>query len=191
MECIVACDVGNPLLGENGAAAIFGPQKGATPEQVVQLEQGLCELVHKTHREDLADQPGAGAAGGSGFGMMAFFGATLRSGIEIVIDAVKLRQRLTGADLCITGEGKFDSQSLAGKTTIGVARFCKEMNIPCVIIAGAIGPGAGEAIEQGITAYFSLCDQPMNLEQAIASAPQLLSSTAANIIRLAFHHRSR
>jgi glycerate kinase len=184
IEFIVACDVGNPLLGENGAAAIFAPQKGANAQQVAQLEQGLTELVRRTGRADLADPPGAGAAGGLGFGMMLFFGATLRPGIEIVIEATRLRARLKGADLCITGEGKLDAQSLAGKTTIGVAQVCKEMGIPCIAIAGSIGPGAEKSLDQGVIAYFSVCDGPIDLSEAIARAPELICATAANIIRL-------
>src|SRR5450432_201246 len=135
IEFIVACDVGNPLLGPDGAAPIFGPQKGATPEQIDQLESGLTRLLEKTGRHDLANLPGAGAAGGLGFGMMAFFNATLRPGIDIITEAIGLRERLRGADLCITGEGSFDTQSLAGKTTIGVARICKELDVHCIALA--------------------------------------------------------
>jgi glycerate kinase len=191
IEFIVACDVGNPLLGENGAANIFGPQKGATPEQVAHLEEGLSKLVERTGRADLADQPGAGAAGGLGFGMMAFFGAALRPGIDIVIEATRLRERLAGADLCITGEGKFDAQSLAGKTTIGVARLCHEMNIPCIAIAGSIGAGAEQSFEHGITSYFSICDHPMGLNEAIERAPELIKSQAANILRAQISNQRR
>src|SRR5262249_28289910 len=128
--------------------------------------------------------PGAGAAGGLGFGMMAFFGAALRPGIDIVIEATRLRERLAGADLCISGEGKFDAQSLAGKTTIGVARLCREMNIPCIAIAGAIGPGAAQSLEEGITSYFSICDAPMELSDAISRAPELIKSCATNVLRV-------
>jgi glycerate kinase len=184
IEFIVACDVGNPLLGPDGAAPIFGPQKGASPEQIDLLEMGLERLVEKTHRRDLADRPGAGAAGGLGFGMMAFFDAALKPGIEIVMDAVKLRERLAGADLCITGEGRLDAQSLAGKTAIGVARVCKEMNIPCVAICGSIGPGAEAAAEEGITSSFSIMQEPMTLEQAIADASNLVAQTATKVMQL-------
>src|SRR5262245_19013546 len=171
IEFTVACDVGNPLLGPEGAAAIFGPQKGATPEQVDQLEAGLSRLVEKTGRHDLADQPGAGAAGGLGFGMMAFFNATLRPGIQIMLDALKLRDRLKGADLCITGEGKLDAQSLAGKTSIGVAQLCKEMNIPCIALAGAVDRQIETmANQQGLTASFAIARGPASLEDSISSA---------------------
>ena len=172
------------LLGPDGAAPIFGPQKGATPEQIDQLEAGLARLVEKSGRHDLADVPGAGAAGGLGFGMMAFFGARLLPGIEIVMDALHLRERLRGADLCITGEGKLDSQSLAGKTPIGIARLCKEMNVPCVALAGTIGPGADKAKDEGLTAYFSIIDKPMTLADAMIHAPELLTNAAESVTRL-------
>ena len=184
IEIVVACDVGNPLFGPDGAAAIFGPQKGATPQQVVQLDHALERLAERTGALHLAQVPGAGAAGGLGFGMLAFFGATLRSGIEIVMDASRFRQRLAGADLCITGEGQFDAQSLGGKTTIGVARLCKEAGVPCIVLAGAVADGAEVSLDHGVRAYFSICNRPMSLEDAVRDAGSLLAATAANVLRL-------
>src|SRR5207248_661995 len=151
-----------------------GPQKGATHEQIEELEAGLRRLVERTGLQEIAAAPGAGAAGGLGFGMMAFFGATLRPGIDIVIEATRLRERLPGADLCITGEGKLDAQSLAGKTPLGVARLCRELNVPCIVLAGTIGQGAEPALEEGVTSYFSICDGPISLESAMTRAPELL-----------------
>jgi len=180
----VACDVSNVLFGPNGAAPIFGPQKGATPQQVALLDGALEQLAVRTDRLDVAQTPGAGAAGGLGFGMMAFFDATLRSGIEIVAEAAHLRQRLAGADVCFTGEGCLDGQSAAGKTAVGVARICQSLNIPCIALAGAIGPGAEQALSQGLDAYFAVGDRPMSLDEAMAEAPRLLASTAANLMRL-------
>src|SRR3954470_22857690 len=142
IEFVVACDVGNPLLGPNGAARIFGPQKGATPEQIRTLESGLRALVERTGCHEKAEAPGAGAAGGLGFGMLVFFGATLKPGIDIVLDATKLKERLADADLCITGEGRLDSQTVQGKTVCGVSRACRENNVPCIALAGTIGEGA-------------------------------------------------
>lgn len=183
IEFVVACDVGNPLLGPNGAAPIFGPQKGATPDHVDLLESGLARLVEKTGRNDLASVPGAGAAGGLGFGMLVFFGAALRPGIDIVIDAVKLRERLKDADLCITGEGRLDSQSLAGKTTIGVARLCKEMGIPCVALAGSIADDVRQpARDEGLAAAFSIAPGPITLADAMVNAEELLASTAEGVL---------
>ncbi len=186
VEFIVACDVANPLTGDLGAARIFGPQKGASPQQVEELDRALAQLARRVHASEFAQTPGAGAAGGLGFGMLAFFGASLRSGIEIVMEASRFRQRLVGADLCITGEGKLDAQSLAGKTAVGVARVCKEMNVPCVALAGAIAPGAEQAIAEGLTAYFSICDRPMTLDESVGEAAGLLSAAAANLGRLFF-----
>jgi glycerate 2-kinase len=180
---VVACDVGNPLLGPNGAAPIFAPQKGATPDQVEQLDRGLRRLVDRLSLHTLADHPGAGAAGGLGFGMMAFFGATLQSGAHIVIDAVKLRTRLVGADLCITGEGQLDMQSLAGKTPISVAQICREMKIPCIALAGSIAPSLSAAHTEGLTAFFSICDRPMTLEEAMQNTPPLLQQAAEQLTR--------
>jgi glycerate kinase len=138
VKITVACDVTNPLFGPNGAARVFGPQKGATPQQVVELDQLLQRLAERCGKLDEANTPGAGAAGGLGFAMLAFFGATLRPGFNIVADAVNLRDRLRGADLCIAGEGRLDQSSLAGKAAVAVSRMCKELGVPCGIIAGQI-----------------------------------------------------
>lgn len=183
IEFIVACDVGNPLLGPDGCAPIFGPQKGATIEQIDQLEAGLARLVERTGRSDLADVPGAGAAGGLGFGMLAFFNASLQPGIQIVTDAVKLRERLADADLCITGEGKLDAQSLAGKTTIGVARLCKEASVRCIALAGAIGTGLEHAREEGLSARFAIVQSPITEQEAMTRAAELLEGAAENVVR--------
>jgi glycerate kinase len=180
MRITVACDVTNPLFGSNGAARIFGPQKGATPEQVQILDDALRILVTRTGKLAEAQTPGAGAAGGLGFAMLAFFGATLSSGIETIMQATRLRERLAGADLCITGEGRLDSQSLSGKTPIGVARVCRDLGIPCVAIAGSIADGLNAKAE-GLTACFSICNRPMTLAEAMEKAPALLAAAAENI----------
>ena len=181
---LVACDVTNPLFGPNGAATIFGPQKGASPAQIHQLDQALQQLASRMNANDLAQTPGSGAAGGLGFGMLAFHGATLRPGIEIVIEATRLRERLRGVDLCITGEGSLDAQSAQGKTAIGIARLCRQLNIPCIALAGSIGDGAEETLREGLIAYFGICDRPMTLEHAMRNAPKLLASAAANLLRV-------
>jgi glycerate kinase len=183
VKITVACDVTNPLFGENGAAVIFGPQKGATPDDVRRLDAALRQLATRNGKLDLASVPGAGAAGGLGFGLLAFFGAQLRSGIDIVLDATNLRQRLKNADLCITGEGRLDSQSLAGKTVIGVSRLCKDAGVPCIALGGSIDPEMEAAIGEGLTAWFSICDGPMTLDAAINDAAGLLSRSAANVLR--------
>jgi glycerate kinase len=181
----VACDVTNPLYGPDGAARVFGPQKGATPQIVDQLDESLRQLAARLGKTDLAETPGAGAAGGLGFGMMAFYGASLRRGVEIVAEAVRLRERLRGADLCITGEGKLDGQSAHGKTIAGVAKICRELHIPCIALAGSIeGAGALVAID-GLTAAFCICDRPMSLAESMEQSRPLLAKAAANAVRLA------
>jgi glycerate kinase len=180
IEILVACDVTNPLYGPDGAAHVFGPQKGATPEQVEQLDARLRALADELVAHDLANHPGAGAAGGLGFGMMAFFGATLRPGVEIIIEATRLRDRLRGADLCLTGEGKLDAQSLAGKTAVGVARLCMTLNVPCIAIAGAlqidsqalrrIGFAAARAISESVPLEESMRNAPALIERATRSS---------------------
>jgi glycerate 2-kinase len=184
VKITVACDVSNPLFGENGAAHIFGPQKGATVEQVRELDDALRRLATRSGNIDLAQTPGAGAAGGLGFGMLAFFGAELRSGIDIVLDAIHLRERLKGADFCITGEGRLDSQSVGGKAVTGVTRLCKDAGVPCVAIAGSIDSTVDKEIHKHLTACFAICDGPMTLAESTARARELLASTAANLLRI-------
>lgn len=138
VQITVACDVTNPLYGPNGAAAVFGPQKGATPEQVERFDAWLAELARRCGKDDVARVPGAGAAGGLGFAMMAWFNAKLRPGAELVIEAIGLRDRLRGADLCITGEGRIDRSSLSGKAPVAVARACREAGVRCVGVGGSV-----------------------------------------------------
>ena len=171
----------NPLFGPSGAAHVFGPQKGATPEQVTDIDARLKSLAQRLGKLKEANTPGAGAAGGLGFGMLAFFGATLRPGVEIVLEAVKLRERLTGADLCITGEGRLDVQSLSGKAPVGVARLCKELGVPCVAIVGARGEGAEAALGEGLRDIIALHDDSTPLDVALRDAPRLIAEAAAKI----------
>lgn len=183
-QIVVACDVGNPLYGDNGAAAIFGPQKGATPEHVRVLDAGLRLLADRVGKRSEATRPGAGAAGGMGFALSAILGAELRSGIEIVIDAVGLERRLKGADLCITAEGRLDGQTAAGKTIAGVADLCRRLGVPCIALAGSVEDGADALIDSGVTAFFSICNRPMPLDDALRDGGPLLRRSAANILRL-------
>lgn len=136
---VVACDVDNPLVGPHGASAVYGPQKGASPEDVALLDRALAHYAAVVHRDlalDLRDTPGAGAAGGLGAGLMAFVGARLRPGVEVVMEAVRLRQRMAAADLVVTGEGKLDEQSLRGKTPAGVMGAARELGVPVVVVCG-------------------------------------------------------
>jgi glycerate kinase len=178
----VACDVTNPLCGEDGAAAVYGPQKGATPGQIRELDAALMQLARRTDKVNEANLLGAGAAGGLGFGMAAFFGAALKRGVEMVIDAVHLADRLKSADLCITGEGRFDEQSLRGKTVGGVASVCKRIGVPCVVLAGSVD-GQVNFSGQGITAVSSISDGSVSLDESIENAAELISTAAENLIR--------
>ncbi|HZL37044.1 MAG TPA: glycerate kinase [Tepidisphaeraceae bacterium] len=184
MEIIVACDVINPLYGPTGAVVVFGPQKGATPGQVREMDASLRQLSERTGKSRQAQFPGAGAAGGLGFAMLAFFGAQLRSGIETIIEATGLRARLAGADLCLTGEGRLDGQSLHGKAPIGVARLCRDLGVPCVALVGSLADDLHAMREQGLSAWFSICDRPMDLAGAMRETPILLESLAENVISL-------
>jgi glycerate kinase len=178
-EILVACDVTNPLTGPNGSAAIYGPQKGATPEMVAALDAGLANLADIIRRRlgiDVERLPGAGAAGGLGAGLVAFTGAKLRRGIEIVADAVGLAGRIRGADLVITGEGKFDAQSAAGKTAVGVARVAAAEGVPVVCIPGQATPDAPHHLFAQVR---PLVGAGVTVAQALAQPAQLLARRAA------------
>jgi len=189
-EFVVACDVDNPLTGPRGASAVYGPQKGATPEMVRELDAALAayaEAVACAVGADVAalrDAPGAGAAGGLGFGLMAFLGAELKRGVEIVVDVVGLTRKLRGAHLVITGEGRTDYQTLFGKTPMGVAHAAMEQGIPVVIVSGSISDDARGLYEHGIGALVSIVRGPMSLDEAIARGPELVADAAESVLRL-------
>ena len=187
IEVVVACDVDNPLTGPQGAPAVYGPQKGATPEMVRQLDTDLANYARVIERDlgiAVETVPGAGAAGGLGAGLMAFLGAQLKPGVEIVIEAAGLEEKLQGADLVITGEGKLDRQTVFGKAPIGVARLAKKHGIPVVAVAGSLGEGAEELVDHGIDAVFSIMTEPVSLEEAMQNAAIFTTATAEQIIRL-------
>jgi glycerate kinase len=177
----VACDVTNPLFGDRGAARIFGPQKGATPEQVDELDALLKQLATRCAKLAEAETPGAGAAGGLGFAMLAFFRATLRPGFDIVADSLRLRDRLRGASLCITGEGRLDAQSLSGKAAVGVARLCRELKVPCVAIVGSLEDAARPDLEKLFQHIYPIHHPPTPLDETIRRAAELLESAAESI----------
>ncbi|MFD2192233.1 glycerate kinase [Pistricoccus aurantiacus] len=182
-----AVDVDNPLLGERGASAVFGPQKGATPEDVQRLDKALAhfaDLAAQSLGEDHRDLAGAGATGGMGFAARAFLGAELRPGIELVIEQVGFDALLDGADLVITGEGQLDGQSLSGKTPVGIARAAKAKDVPVVVLAGRLGDGWKAAYKEGITAAFALADGPMDLDEALSRSSELMADRCENILRL-------
>ncbi len=183
----VACDVDNPLFGKDGAAYVYSPQKGADQEMVKVLDKKLRkfnEKVKECLNKDVNKIAGAGAAGGLGAGLVAFLDAELETGIDIILDTVEFEKRLKNVDLVITGEGRLDGQSIYGKTPIGVAKRVKNHNIPVIVVAGSLGPGAKKVLDKGIDAYFSIIDKPDNLKAVIKRSSELLESTAEQIIRI-------
>ncbi|AZF58470.1 glycerate kinase [Pseudomonas sp. R11-23-07] len=183
----IAADVNNPLCGPHGASAIFGPQKGANPEQVQQLDAALGHFADHCARvlaQDVRDEPGSGAAGGLGFAAKAFLGAQFRAGVEVVAELVGLDAVVRGADLVITGEGRFDAQTLRGKTPFGVARIARQHNVPVIVIAGTLGDGYEQMYAHGVDAAFALPSGPMSLAQACSEAPRLLRERASDIARV-------
>ena len=187
VEVMVAADVDNPLCGPRGASAVFGPQKGASPEQVAQLDEALghyADVMAATLGEDLRDFPGVGAAGGLGFAARAVLRAGFRPGVELVAELSGLVEAMQGADLVITGEGRLDGQSLHGKTPVGVARLARTAGVPVIALAGSLGEGYQRLYAEGIGAAFSLAPGPLSLEQAMAEAGPELSARAADLARL-------
>ena len=188
MHFDVACDVDNPLIGDNGASAIFGPQKGATPEMVKELDANLKHFATITQQatgKDIISIPGAGAAGGLGGAFLGFLNATLKSGIDIVLDAVDYEKHLEGASLVITGEGRIDSQTIRGKTPIGVSKRAKAFgNIPVIALAGSVSEDSDIVHEHGIDALFSVVPGVVSLENALADADANLYRTARNVATL-------
>jgi glycerate 2-kinase len=183
---IVATDVDTPLLGPRGAAAVFGPQKGASPPQVAELEQGLrhwSQLVSDaTGRED-AERTGAGAAGGTGFAALALLDAEIKPGIELILDLIDFDRRIAGADLVVTGEGSLDDQSLAGKAPVGVARAAARAEIPVIAVAGRLQLSPSRLREAGISAAYPLTDLEPDLDRCIANAGPLLRRVGAQIAK--------
>jgi len=185
-EFVAACDVDNPLVGDDGAAAVYGPQKGAAPEQVAVLERGLRrlgELIQAQLGVDVLDLPGAGAAGGLGAGLVAFCGARIASGVGLVAEITGLREKIEGADLVLTGEGSFDAQTTHGKTPVGVARIAGEMGVPAVIVAGRLVGDAGADLGPGVAA-FSVVPGPVDMDEALGRAAGLVRSGTSRLMRL-------
>lgn len=183
----VACDVSNPLTGPEGASAVYGPQKGATPDLVDRLDAALrnfAEVVERDIGVSIDAVPGSGAAGGLGGGMMAFLGGSLRAGVDIVLDHVGLDEKLEGADLVITGEGRIDFQTVYNKAPIGVARRAKRRNIPVLAVCGSLGDGFEDVHAEGIDAVVSILAAPMTLDEASARAAELIADATAEAMRL-------
>lgn len=187
VEVQAACDVDNTLTGDKGASYVFGPQKGASPEVVLELDRALshyAKIIKRDLNVDIKHMPGAGAAGGLGAGVVAFLKGNLSSGIDLVVESVGLESQLKASDLIFTGEGKLDEQTVYGKVPVGVARLAKKHQVPLVAIAGSVCRDDEQLHKEGITAYFPIITEPMSLESAMSQGKELLEFTASQIMRL-------
>lgn len=190
-EChfMLACDVDNPLTGERGASFVFGPQKGASKEQVESLDKGLmnwAEVLNETFGRDVASVPGSGAAGGMAALFLAAFDTSLKPGIEQVLDIVDFEQQCTGADWVITGEGSLDNQSLAGKTPVGVARRAHALGVPVVAFAGKLGEGFEAVYEEGIDLALCITPDGMAIEEALSRAEDNICQASRALMDVLF-----
>jgi len=185
VEINIACDVDNPLIGEHGAANVFGPQKGATPEMIAVLDENLShygEVVKKELGKDISTIPGAGAAGGLGAGLIAFLDGDLRRGVDVVIEAMQLELAMENASLVITGEGKIDNQTAYGKTPMGVAEVAKKCGVPVIGIAGMVDYCVEE--NHGLDSVFSIVPGPISSSEAMNEAKKYTEALAKNIAQL-------
>lgn len=187
---IIASDVQNPLIGPDGASAVFGPQKGASAEDVNLLDDNLShwadEIFNATGIK-LHNKAGAGAAGGIGGAFQAFFPVEMKRGVDVVLDYTQLDRKLSGTDLVITGEGKVDNQTAFGKTPLGVAQMAKNRNVPTIIIAGSVGPGVDVLYDFGVVSIHSMINNPMTLKEAMENAEELLAFSTEQVVRSYFH----
>lgn len=184
---IIASDVENILTGKKGAAAVFGPQKGATPDEVELLDKGLihyAEIIRRDIGKNVEDIAGSGAAGGLGAGLIAFLDAKLQSGVEVVANTVKLAEKISQADYVFTGEGGMDFQTKYGKTPFGVAQVAKKYQKPVFAEAGYLGERIEELYDIGISAIFGIVDKSESIEESLEKGPQNVERTTENIARL-------
>lgn len=185
-EVVVACDVSNPLTGPNGASHIYGAQKGGTFDNLNTLDNNLKQfatIAASTIHKDIDNIAGAGAAGGTGAGLLAFLNAKLVNGIALILDTLKLEQYIKDADLVITGEGKIDKQTLNGKTIAGVAAMAQKHKVPVIVITGKIGKDIEPIYKKGVTAIYSIVNEPMDLPTALKNADKLIENCVENIMR--------
>ncbi|MFC1912266.1 glycerate kinase [Chloroflexota bacterium] len=193
-DVLIASDVNNPLCGPKGASAVYGPQKGATPEKVAQLDAALshyADVIKKDLNVDVRDVPGAGAAGGLGMGLIVFLKAKMSPGIEVVVQATGLVAEMKGADLIFTAEGRIDFQSAMGKVLQGVAQKAGAFDIPVIALAGEVADDCQAVYQQGIDACFSIAPGPITLEQSLAKAEKLTANIAENTMRLFMRSRKK
>jgi len=186
-EILVACDVDNPLCGPRGASAVYGPQKGATPEMIEELDAALAvyaACATMATGKEVAELAGAGAAGGLGAGLLFFSNAQLRPGVGIVLETAGFDGLASKADVVFTGEGRTDFQTAFGKAPVGVAKAAKQFGVPVVCLSGGLGKGAEHVLMEGIDAIFSVVPQPMSLEECMEAGPILVENAAEQICRL-------
>ena len=186
-EIVAATDVTNPLCGPTGASAVYGPQKGASKEVAAELDAALLNFAQVVKRDtgrDVLDVPGAGAAGGLGAGLIAFAGAEIQSGIDMVCQVLDFDSHLAGADLVITGEGRADRSTVFDKAPVGVARHAKAHGVPTVLLAGSLGEGHEELYEHGVASILCISDGVMTFEQALSRTGEMLEGTAERAVRL-------
>lgn len=187
VEIIVACDVKNPLCGQQGASAVYAPQKGASLQDVARLDNALtryADVMSALTGKDIRNFPGAGAAGGLGAGLLWFTNARMQSGIDFILESVQFAEKIKNADLIITGEGCTDRQTLCGKAPIGIAALAARNQIPVICISGALGEGYHEIFNQGIMGAQSIAPQPMELDECMENAKELLILAAERTARL-------
>ncbi|MCK0188983.1 glycerate kinase [Arenibacter sp. F20364] len=184
-EVIVACDVSNPLTGVHGASMVYGGQKGGSRKDLEFLDSNLAhyaKTIKSTLDIDISSIPGAGAAGGTGAGLMAFLNGELVNGIELILQTLRIEEIIKQADLVFTGEGKIDEQTLHGKTISGIASMAKKYEVPVIVVTGKIGEGIEDIYSIGVSAVYSIVNKPMELKEAIDQAPLLLQDCSKNIM---------
>lgn len=185
-EVLVACDVDNPLTGPRGASAVYGPQKGATPAVVAELDAALeryAAVSGEATGRNVAGLPGAGAAGGLGAGLLLFTPARLVPGIDLVLDSTRFDDQVRGASLVVVGEGRTDHQTAMGKAPVGVARVASRHGVPVLLVSGSLGPGAEEVLAHGIGRIVQASPPEMPLQEAMARAAELLQAAVAASLR--------
>ncbi|AJF07852.1 glycerate kinase [Geoalkalibacter subterraneus] len=185
-EILVACDVDNPLCGPSGASAVYGPQKGASAQVVAELDRALAcfaEVARQTTGRDIANQPGAGAAGGLGAGLLFLTRCEFRPGIDLVLEIVDFPHLLQNADLVVTGEGCTDAQTACGKAPVGIAALAGKHQVPVVCLSGALGDDSEEVLKKGVDALMSIPARPMTLEECLDSAATLVEEATARLFR--------
>lgn len=184
---LVACDVNNPLCGPKGASAVYGPQKGATPKMVAELDAALANyaaVAKAVTAKDVAEFPGAGAAGGLGAGLLLFTSAQLKPGVQIILETTGFKDLVQQADLVITGEGETDFQTAFGKAPVGVAKIAAQYNVPAICLSGGLGNGYEDVLQHGIAGFMSIVPKPMTLDECMSSAAHLIRGATVRMCRL-------